>query len=163
LLLDKKYADVLEDFYHESEKIKQEMQTEAEAIGYAIKHIVSLPKLEHLSLKEKIEIKDEKAEFSTNEKGIKVELTTTASIKLQTFAKIEDDLNKTVDEIKELMKKTVHGTTQEILRTIAPERFYMRFYETTLDEESVEEILKHSVKEALQERFRATVSSVISS
>jgi hypothetical protein len=59
------------------------------------------------------------------------------------------------------MKKTVHGTTQEILRTIAPERFYMRFYETTSDEKSVEEILKDSVKEALEERFGATVSSVI--
>lgn len=161
LLLDKKYADILEDFNHESEKIKQEMQSEAEAIGYAIKHIVSLPKLEHLSLKEKIEIKDEKAEFSTNEKGIKVELTTTASIKLKTFAKIEDDLNKTVDEIKELMRKTVHSITQEKLRTIAPERFYMRFYETTADEESVEKILKDSVKEALEDRFGATVSSVV--
>ena len=161
LLFDKKYADILEDFYHESEKIKQEMQSEAEAIGYAIKHIVSLPKLEHLSLKEKIEIKDEKAEFSTNEPRTQVELTTTASIKLQTFAKIEDDLNKTVDEIKELMRKTVHGTTQEKLRAIAPERFYMRFYETTSDKKSVEEILKDSVKEALEDRFGATVSSVI--
>ena len=160
-LLEKNYSDILESFEKESEEIKKEMLSEADAIGYAIKHIVSLPQMEHTYLKEKIEIKNEKAEFSTNQSGIKIKLTTTVTAKFESFTKIKDDLNQTVNQIKELMRETVNSTTREILRTVDPERFYMRFYEPAPGEKSVEQELKNAVKKALEERFGAIVGSIV--
>ena len=167
LLLEKKYVDVLLDFQKESQKIKQAMQTEAESIGYAVQHIVSLPKLEHSIIKEKLEITDESQEFSTNVAGVKVSLSSAVSAKFENLEKVEDYFNQTVDELKKLMRETVDSTTREILRTIDPERFYMRFYEPQKDangssrEISVEQELKLGIHTALEERFGAKILRVV--
>lgn len=167
LLLEKKYVDLLLDFQKESQKIKQAMQTEAESIGYAVQHIVSLPQLEHSIIKEKLEIQDENQEFSTNVAGIKVSLNIAVSAKFENFEKIEDYLNQTVDQLKKLMREIVNSTTREILRTIDPERFYMRFYEPQKDDNgslreiSVEQELKLGIQTALEDRFGAKVLRVV--
>lgn len=165
LLLRKKYVDILLDFQEESQAIKQAMQIEAESVGYAVQHIYSLPKIEHSLLKEELQIKDEKQEFSVA--GVKAALSTAVSAKFDNFEKIEDYLNLAVDEIKDLMIETVNSTTREILRTIDPERFYMRFYEPQTDENgslieiSVEQELKLGIQTALEERFGAKVLRVV--
>lgn len=174
ILLDKKYVDILLDFQKESQAIKQAMQFEAESIGYIVKHIVSLPKLNHLVLKENLEIEDKdnsKIEFSTNVASIKVKLSTTANIKFEDFTKLEDYLVKTDDEnqlvsrpvheIKEIIREAINSKTREILRTIEPERFYMSFYESETGKKSVEQELKDAVKKVLEERFGATVIRVV--
>lgn len=172
LLLDKKYVDILLDFEKEALEIKSAMQAEAESIGYAVQHIVSLPKLEHLILKENLEIKDNNnKEFSTNAASIKVKLSTTANIKFENFEKLEDYLVKTnednqlvsrpVKEIKDLISETINSTMGEILRTVSPERFYMGFYEPITDEKSVEQELKDAITKALEERFGAKVIRVV--
>lgn len=164
LLLGKKYVDVLIDFSNEAEVIRESMQIEAMSIGYSIQHIVSLPELEHLELKENLEITDDgEEEFRTNETAIKVALTTTANVKFETFERIEDYLNKPVSDVKELIKETINSKTREILRTIDPERFYMRFYVIDEDtsEKSVEQELKDEIKRALEDRFGAKVLRVV--
>ncbi|NEP57079.1 MAG: hypothetical protein F6K31_08645 [Symploca sp. SIO2G7] len=133
---------------------------------------VSFPKLEHIALKEHLEIKDNNNQkFSTYAASIKVELSTTASIKFETFDKIKDYLVKTkkdnqlvsrpVEEIKELIREAINSTTAEILRTVVPERFYMHFYEATTGQKSVEQELKDAIKKTLEERFGATVIRVV--
>lgn len=52
LLLRKRYIEILDDFQKESDKIRESMDKEADSIGYAVEHIVSLPKIEHLKLRE---------------------------------------------------------------------------------------------------------------
>lgn len=163
LLLGKKYVDLLLDFRSEAESIRIAMQEEAESIGYSIQHIVSLPELEHFELKENLEIKDDGEQFSTNETAIKVALSTTANVKFETFEKIEDYLNQSVSEIKALMQEAINSKTREILRTIDPERFYMRFYvpDEETGEKSVEQELKDEIQQVLVERFGAKVLRVI--
>lgn len=160
LLLEKKYADILCDFSKESDAIRLEMQTEAESIGYVVKHIVSLPKQEHSELLESLEIIDN-SEFSTNATGVKVNLSTAVNLKFKSLEKIEDYLNQTVDEIKDLIKEAVNSSTREKIRTIDPERFYMRFYEPTTGEKSVEQELKDVITKVLEERFEAIVIRVV--
>ena len=172
LLLDKKYVDILLDFDKESEEIRRAMQVEAESIGYAVQHIVSLPKLEHLVLKENLEIRDSKdREFSTNAASIKVKLSTTANIKFENFDKIEDYLvkideenqlvSKSVKEIKDLVIDTINSTTRELLRTVDSERFYMRYYESATEEKSVEQELVEAITKAIEERFGAKVLRIV--
>ncbi|NET85371.1 MAG: hypothetical protein F6J94_26750 [Moorea sp. SIO1F2] len=160
LLLDKNYADILCDFSQEAEAIRQAMQIEAESIGYRIKHIVSVPKQEHSKLLENLEIKDDKSEFSTNVSSIKVNLSTTVYLKFISLKKIEDYLNKTVDDIKELIKETINRTTRGIIRTIEAERFYMGFYEPKSGKKSVEQELKDEITQALEEQFGAKIIRV---
>lgn len=163
LLLGKKYIDLLINFDHESERIRASMQNEAEAIGYTIQHIVSLPALEHLALKESFEIRDSGDQFSTNETAIKVALSTSVNAKFNEFDKIEDYLNRPVQEIKTLMQEAINSKTKEILRTIDPERFYMRFYvaDEQLEKVSVEKELEIEVKKVLEDRFGAKVLRVV--
>lgn len=163
LLLDKKYADILCDFSKESDQIRKKMQLEAEYIGYEVKHIVSLPKQKHSELLENLEINnDEKPkEFSTSATGVKVKLNTAVNLKFKSLEKIEDYLNQTVDEIKNLVQEAVNSSTRENIRTIDPERFYMRFYEPKAGEISVEQELKDVITKVLEERFGAIVIRVV--
>ena len=172
LLLGKKYIDILLNFQAESNEIKRAMQIEAESIGYAIQHIVSLPKLEHSALRENLEIKDDSNKnFSTNAASIKVKLSTTANIKFDDLSKIENYLMKTdeknqlvsrsVEEIKGLLREAIHSKTGEILRTIEPERFYMGFYVSTTEGKSVEVELTDAITSTLKERFGANIIRVV--
>ncbi|GGA09552.1 hypothetical protein [Okeania sp. KiyG1] len=163
LLLDKNYAGILCDFSKESDEIRRAMQTEAESIGYLVKHIVSLPKQKHSELLENLEINndDKPEEFSTSATGVKVKLSTAVNLKFKSLEKIEDYLNQTVDEIKDLIKDTVKSTTRENIRTIDPERFYMRFYEPIAGEKSVEQELKDAITTTLEERFGVIVIRVV--
>ena len=166
LLLTKKYIDILDDFQKESQKIREAMDKEAVSIGYAVEHIVSLPKIEHLRLKENFEILDENQEFSTNIASIKVKVSTAVSAKFKNFNKIEDYMNSSSIQIVEEMRKTVNSITREVLRKIEPERFYMRFYvaETDIyvDKKSVEQELQDNIGAILKERFGVEVISVVS-
>jgi hypothetical protein len=162
LLLAKKYVDILDGFEKEAEIIQNEMSREARSIGYAVQHIVSIPRLAHLDLKDNFEILDEHQEFSTNTSSIKVELSTTVNAKFESFGQIEDYLNESVDDIKELMRKTVNSVIRETLRSVDPERFYMKFYVPTEGEHlSLEQELKKKIETALFTRFGVKVNSVV--
>ncbi|RUS94653.1 hypothetical protein DSM106972_092900 [Dulcicalothrix desertica PCC 7102] len=162
LLLTKKYIDILDDFQKDSQKIREAMEREAASIGYAVEHIVSLPRIEHLRLKENFEILDENQQFSTNTASIKVKLSTSINAKFKNFNKIEDYLNGNVSQIIEEMRKVVNSTTREVLRRIEPERFYMRFYVAeTHVEKSVEQELKETIEATLKERFGAEIISIV--
>jgi hypothetical protein len=162
LLLEKKYIELLKDFQRESEDIRQKMKEEAKSIGYAVEHIVSLPRLEHHKLKDSFEIADENQEFRTNTAVVTVKLSTIVNAKVEDFSKIEDYLNSGVDEIIEEMRKLINSTTKEVLLKIDPQRFYLHFYvaETT-QEKSVEQELKDRITEALKERFGLKINSVV--
>ncbi len=161
LLLKKKYIDILDDFQKESQKIREAMEAEAASIGYVIEHIVSLPRLDHLRLKETFEISDENQEFSTNTASIKVKVSTTVNAKFKNFNKIEDYLNFSLDQIINEMQKTVNSTNREVLRKIEPERFYMLFYAAETDTKSVEQELKDTLETTLKERFGVEIISVV--
>ena len=223
LLLGKRYIEILVDFSEETEKIRKEMQREAESIGYRIEHIVSIPYLEHSELKRNFEIEEKADDYSTNTASITVGLKTTVNAKFETFDRIEEilaqkdkDTNKKdsdadksdvakfetfdriegtlaqedkdadkqdnevdekvndadkqvngADKIKNLMSNTVGNVVRETLRTIDPERFYMRFYEPVKDdkdrppEKSVEQELKDIIKTVLESRFGATVEKIV--
>ena len=161
LLIDKNYADILCDFSQEAEAIRQAMQIEAESIGYYVKHILSVTKQEHSQLLENLEIKDEKSEFLTNVASINVKLSTAVNLKFTSLEKIDYYLNKKVDDIKKIIQKTINRTTEEIIRTIEPERFYMRFYKPKNGEKSVEQELKDEITKALEDKFGATLIRVV--
>ena len=86
--------------------------------------------------------------------------------KITDFTKIEDYLKPKAD-IKKLIRRTVHRVTGQVLATVEPERYYMRFYHPGVDEQgqpledkSVEQELREAVEQELAKRFNAQVSRI---
>jgi hypothetical protein len=166
LMLKKKYIDVLLDFEEFAEQIKEQMQEEAKSIGYEVNQIISVPNLEHLELKENFDIEFSEGTFTTKDANVKVVLGVSATVKILDFTNIEDYLKPKV-KIKELIKETIYTATSQLLNTVEPERYYMRFYQPGVDDnghqfedKSVEQELIEAVKQTLEKRFKAQVSRI---
>jgi hypothetical protein len=163
LLLKKKYIDLLvEDKLRDiANSIKQEMRQEARSIGFSVEHIISIPNLEHLYLREDFQI-ELKQGYLTNDANMQIRLNTLVYLKFETFDKIETYLKPSID-VKQKIEETVSQTIRKQLAKIDPERYYMRFYhaDNTLEKESVEELLESEITKRLQELYGATISSVV--
>ena len=169
LLLGKRYIDILTDFSKEAEKIQEELQHDAESIGYRIEHIISIPRLEHSKLKETFKLVVRNEKYSINAASIAVALEAKIAVKFETFDRLAMIFSqgKTADEILVLMRITVDDFIGEILRTIDLERFYMRFYEPEKDEKgyslekSVQQELKETIQTLLEDCFGAKVEKIV--
>jgi hypothetical protein len=161
LLLDKRYIDILLKFQPVAQDIKQQMQNEAKSIGYDVKHIVSIPNLKPLALKDGVILKKE-GTFATKAANVQVKLETIVNAKIDDLGKIERYLNPQFD-VKDLMEEAIYNATSEVLNNIEPERFYMRFshHDSELGENrSVEQELVNKIKEELETRFHAQINSI---
>lgn len=163
ILFDKKYVDVLLDFYPIRGEIKDEIVKRAETIGYSVKHIASVPNLEPLSLQKEFSLEVEDI-FETKQEKVKVKLSIIVNAKIDDLTKIKNLLNSRVD-VKASMRDDIERVTRSFLHTIEPERFYMRFFYTDdehpEEEFSVEKEIEKIIKEELEgDYFHAKVKSV---
>lgn len=166
LLLNKEYINILLDFETIASEIKQAMEQEAETIGYTLKQIVSRPNLKLLDVIKGFDLEIEEGNFATKDANVKVKLNTFVSGKIDKPREIKDDLSPEVD-LEGLMKRTVYNAMREVLNSIEPERYYLRFNFPAVDErgnpieKSVEQELTDKINEVLEKRFHAKLSTII--
>lgn len=158
-LFDCKYIDLLLDFEPIESKIKEELQKEAEGIGYSIRLITTVPDLEPLKLKDEgfnFEINDT---FATRESNVKVKLKIIVSGKIKNLKKIERFLNLKRDVPDLIKNKVFHAVTQQLYE-IDPDHFYLHFdyYSEGL---SVKSNLLQLIEKILVEEFHASELNLI--
>lgn len=162
LLLQKEYIDILLDFHPIEDIIKAKIEEAANALGYHVDQIVSVPDLEPLKLKDKFLLGIEDT-FPTKDARVDVKLSISVTAKIPNLASIKHHLNRQ-DDVKDLIKSAIYDATREYLTQTEPERFYMRFahYDKQLGEkQSVEQELIDKIRKLLEESFAAQVSSIV--
>ncbi|MDZ8260411.1 hypothetical protein [Nostoc sp. ChiQUE01b] len=167
LLLYKEYIDILLDFEPIAAKIRADMEEAAKPLGYEIKHIVSRPNLKIIEVIKGFNIEIEETNLATKDANVKVKVSTFVAGKIENPREIKDYLSPDVD-LEGLIKQAIHNAVREVLHSIEPERYYLRFYFPAVDEQgklieekSVEQELIDKIKEVLEQSFYAKVSTII--
>jgi hypothetical protein len=162
LLLQKRYIDLLTEkkLQEIADSIKEKMKQEARSIGFSIEHIVSVPNIPHLDLREDSQL-EQKGSYLTNDANVEVKLNTLVSLKFERFDKLESYLKLTIDAVRQKIRETIDQTVSKCLAKVDPERYYMRFYHAdSLDAQSVEVLLEAEIRQKLEEQYGATVLTV---
>ena len=160
LLFDAKYIDLLIRFKPIEIEIKKALCNEAEAIGYEIKQLITVPALEEIKLKDNFTI-DTTGTFQTKLRGVPVKLNIIVITRIKNLEDIEHFLNR-LQDVPKLMEESILDVTGQYLHNIDPERFYMRFNFTDVpNERPVETDLIETITNKLTEKFTADVIGVI--
>jgi len=160
LLFNTTYTELLTDFKPKEKQIREIIGEQTQAIGYEIKHLITIPDLAPITWKESLVIDTGDVTFDTRSRDVKVKLQIIANTRISDLKSIKSYLDRQQD-VKELMTKAVINDIRQYLHDIDPQRFYMRFYFTDIEgETTVEEQLKERTESALR-KFNADVISVI--
>lgn len=161
VLFGKRYIDLLIGFDPLAKDIKAQLSTCAEAIGYSIKQLITLPALPPYEWLDNFQVSAER-QYETNTSKVVVGLGIYITARINRLEDIETYLNRR-QHIPALMEDVMVDETREVLHGIDPERFYMRFSfaEAERNEQTVEEILRTRIKTRLEERFKADVISIV--
>jgi hypothetical protein len=161
VLFGKRYIDLLIKFEPLEREIKDKLSVRAEAIGYSIKQLITVPDLEPYDWKENftLEVEDE---FETNTPKFPVKLAIFVTARIPRLQDIETFLNRR-QNVPRLMKDAIINETRLQLHKVDPERFYMHFsYAEPEDtEKAVDEILRELIETKLAEKFKADVISIV--
>jgi len=156
------YMDLLVNFEPLANRIKQKVGDAASGIGYGIKHIVTVPELEPYEWLKFFEVKTEQfeQEFETQISKFPVRLSIVVTTKLKDLKSVKSYLNSQLHVPTE-MKKDILKVSAQFLRTIDPERFYVRFSHTLAPgEKPVEEELKSRITDVLTQNFNADIREI---
>lgn len=156
VLFNETYLNVVVNFSPIEKNIKDEVAKQAKAIGYAVKHIASVPEMEPLKLTKYFSTEVERDDFETKQSGVKVGLNVVVDAKIDDLEKIQGYINPRFkfDDFQYEMERAIEGAVRSFLHTVEPERFYMQFF-------SVEKEIENRIKEELKNSpFYATVKSV---
>lgn len=160
LLFYKKYIDFLVNFQPMEADIKERLSKEAEAIGYKVEQLITVPDLEPIKWKDNFTIEASET-FETRSANVEVKLHIIVTARIADLKKIESYLNRQ-QNVPKLMEEAVVSTTRQFLHKVEPERFYMRFsYTENAGEETVEKELRDEIKKRLTSEFHADVIDVI--
>lgn len=160
VLFGKRYIDLLIGFEPLENEIKEKLSLRAEAIGYSIKQLITVPDLPPYGWLERFDLEIEK-EFQTKMPKFPVRLGMVVTARIRKLQDVESFLNRRQD-IPSLMEEMIIAETRQLLHQVDPERFYMRFAYTEREgEEPVEAILTNRITNRLVERFNAEVISVV--
>jgi len=160
LLFDAKYINLLISFQPLKETIEKALRDEAEAIGYALKQLITIPDLEPIKWKENFTI-DTEGTFETRLSNVHVKLHIVVTARINNLEEIETYLNRQ-QNVPKLMEEAILSTTRQYLHGVDPERFYMGFSFPYKDGvESVEKELVDLIKRELEKEFHAEVIDVI--
>ncbi len=160
VLFGKKYIDLLLRFEPIEREIKERISLEADAIGYSIKQLITIPDLPPYIWLNNFLVEAEGA-FETKLSKFEVKLNIIVTAKINRLADIEHLLNSRQD-VPGLMKAAILSETRQFLHKIEPERFYMRFsFSDKEKEKSIEEVLIGRIKARISGEFHAEVVDVI--
>jgi hypothetical protein len=142
------YVNLLVDFSRIEKKIRTRVADEANAIGYQIDHLVSMPDLEPIRWSKGFSLKPER-EFQTKDPMVSAKLQIAISARIPDLKKISDKLNH---DVPRLVEEAVVNRVALFLRGIEAERYYMRFSNSDdPNEESVANALVREIRTALEE------------
>jgi hypothetical protein len=154
------YMDLHVNFAPLANRIKQRVSAAASKIGYGIQHIVTVPELDAHEWLKFFEVKTEQSEeeFETNVSKFPVRLSIVVNTKLKDLKSVKSYLNS---HVPTEMKKDILKVSAQFLRTIDPERFYVRFSHTLVPgEKSVKEELKSRIADVLAQNFDADIREI---
>ncbi len=161
-LFDQEFTNLVTHFNGDS--IKDEMIKEMEKIGYEIRQLITVPKLENIIPDYfNFEVGKEN-DFSTQQDDVKVKLNIIISGRIKGIDALKRYLNPAVtsNDIIQKMKEAVINSTRQFLHSIDSERYYMRFeYSDEENEIPVSELLKEKLKETLSTEFDAINLEII--
>ena len=169
-LIEAQYVDLLLGFPSFERSIKHSMESEANNIGYEIKQLLSIPKLEEFKLLEGFEFNTvtdsqgkaiEPSEYNTKDPRIKIKLNVEVNGKIASleYSNIQRYLKPGVKILDE-MQKTVISTVRTFIHTIDPERFYMHYSSAYDSNKSFEEELTELIEKKLVEQFNVASESL---
>jgi|ERR1051326_4074462 hypothetical protein len=167
-LIGKTYVDLLLRFAELEQLIKRELSARAAVVGYKVDHLVSLPKLKEIELKDAFTL-DLDDTFETELDGFEVQLKFSIKLRIPNLQAIEKYLNWGRD-VKEAIKDVVHNEARQCLRSVHPERFYLYFnhaIESSSQDLSddgrmaVKDLLTKRITDSLVAKFRAEISYVL--
>lgn len=160
-LFGKKYTDLLLRFDAIETEIRDRLIAAARRIGYDIKQLIVVPHLKEYVLLKKFSVEVE-GDFRTKLTNFSVNLSVVVTARIRKLQDVEKYINSGRD-VQESMRGAVYRKTHEILRTIEPERFYMRFSDTDREgEKPVEQLLIEEIANELVKEYKAEVISIIS-
>jgi hypothetical protein len=159
-LFGKRYIDLLLDFEPLEQRIKDSLSQRAEAIGYNIKQLITVPNLEPYEWLENFPVEVE-GSFQTSATRFPVRLQIIVVARIKNLHDIETYLNRR-QNIPGLMRDLIHRETTHALHTVDPERFYMRFFYCEPDEgEPVADQLDKLLRDKLDQKFNAEIVSIV--
>jgi hypothetical protein len=159
VLFGKRYIDLLIGFAPLEKEIKETLSLRAEAIGYSIKQLITVPDLKPYEWLENIPLEISR-EYETSIPKFPVNLAVVVTARIRRLEDIESYLNRRQD-VPQLMEQAIVQETRQILHGIDPERFYMRFTYSETEEMAVEEALKQSIQKRLEDQFKADIISIV--
>jgi hypothetical protein len=143
-----KYVNLLVDFSKIEKKIRTRVADQANAIGYQIDHLVSMPDLEPIRWSKGFSVKPER-EFQTKDPMVSAKLQIAISARIPDLRKISNKLNQ---DVPRLVEEAVVNRVALFLRGIEAQRYYMRFSNSDdPNEESVAAALVREIRDALEE------------
>jgi hypothetical protein len=159
------YLDLFIEFQPLEDRIKEEMNQKAEAIGFTVKQLAMKSHLEIIAELKKIDIEIDEDEneglFETSIPDCRIRLGIAVIARIQDMAGVSERL-RCKQVISEEMKRDIHTLTKQYIRTIDPERFYMRYSSTDLkqypQEIPVEKELSDKIVAILANEFCAEVT-----
>ena len=159
-LFDTTYLDLLLDFG--PGEIKERMENEAAAIGYAVKQMTVIPDLEPLTWKDGINV-DHSGQYVTHDSRVEVRLNVVVAgrildLKNKRLTRYLTPKSPILDDIE----LSVERETQQLMHDIDPERFYMRFqFSDVPGEQPVREVLEGRLASVLAEKYLIEEISVL--
>jgi len=164
VLFEARYIDLLIRFEPWAERIKEALGGEAAAIGYEIRHFITVPDLDPIRLREPF-LLEPVGTFETRLRNVEAKVQVVVNVRIPDLERIEPLLNRRED-VRALMEEAALAALRERLHAIDPERFYMRFGfpdpRYPEERQSVEAELTGLVRDRLQgPPFHAEVLSIV--
>jgi hypothetical protein len=161
ILFGASYLDVLIGFDEYKAKIKDVLTGEAEAIGYSIQQLITTPELEPITWMKPFPLEVGSTRFETRLAQFYVTLQFNARVRIPNLETVKQYLNRD-KKVPELMTETIVAVARELLHSVQPQRFYMRFsYTPDRNEKTVEQELVAAIKKRLRVEFGAEVYEVV--
>jgi hypothetical protein len=160
LLFNAKYIDVLIRFHLFEAEIKRALDAEAKAIGYQIEQIITTPDLEPIRWKDPFSL-EVSGTFETQASRFYVNVQFVVTARISRLETVEQYLNRE-QNVPKLMEEAILAAARQTLHSVNPERFYMRFGATDIENERpVKEVLQAAIDEKLRVTFGADVIEVV--
>jgi hypothetical protein len=157
----KKYIDVLIRFEPIEKQIKQAMRNEAKTIGYQVEQLITVPDLEPIRWKDPFPLNVSGA-FETQTSRFEVNVQFLVTARIPDLNSVEEYLNRE-QNVPKLMEEEILSAVSQLLHSVHPERFYMRFFHSpdAGKEPPVKEALVEAIDKALRTKFGAQIINVV--
>lgn len=157
-LFDFSYVDVL--LKYDSQSIKDQLEKDAQSIGYSIRLISTVPDLKPLKLRTEGFRFEADETFSTKQNSVKIKLGIDVRGKIENLESIKDILNDPQNDVNNLIAKEIIDSIKRILQKAEPSDFYAQegliyYLDDYSSKEAIKDKIAKSIEMSLKEKFGA--------